>query len=143
MSLVLALGSNLGDRKNYLSQALEKLQESFSLIHQSRVYESIPIEYENQPDFLNQVVEFESPQIDPHQTLKVILAVEAQLGRHRLIPKGPRVIDIDIIFFDFQIINSPHLSVPHPQWSRRSFVFLPLQELPFWMKLQQNNSEKD
>lgn len=131
MSLILATGSNQGNRLEYLSQAKSLLEDDFQLIAESRVYESPAVDYLDQPDFLNQVLEFKTPNLTPATVLAHIQKIEKSLGRQRVIDKGPRTIDIDILFYDLQQIESQSLTVPHPSWSERSFVVKPLLELPF------------
>jgi 2-amino-4-hydroxy-6-hydroxymethyldihydropteridine diphosphokinase len=131
VSLILATGSNLLDKKTNLDNALRILKTKFSFIAASRVYTSEAVEYLNQPEFYNQVLEFEIPKISAQDTLQIINKIELELGRKRDIPKGPRIIDIDIIFWNLDEINSSNLTIPHPAWKQRSFVSLPLQELPY------------
>ena len=136
MSLILATGSNLGDKGEHLQQALEELSIHFKFIASSDVYKSAAVDYVNQPDFLNQVLEFELPNLSPRETIKLILEIEKKLGRVRNIDKGPRTVDIDIIFWNTKKINEPDLIIPHPRWQDRSFVVLPLQQLPFFKTIQ-------
>lgn len=131
MSLIVATGSNIGDRLSHLNAAKNLLKEKFNLIHESRVYKSEAVDYTNQPDFYNQVLEFELPDMAPKDAIEICLDIEARLGRTREIKRGPRNIDIDIIFWGTESINLKNLIVPHPRWSERSFIVLPLQELPY------------
>ena len=139
MSLILATGTNLGNKSLNLELAKEALSKKFSLIASSRPYHSAPVDYLDQPDFLNQVLEFETPLGPPESILQEIMAIESSLGRQRSIPKGPRLIDVDIIFIDFQVIQTEVLSVPHPSWKERPFVWEPLMELPFFESLKQHS----
>jgi 2-amino-4-hydroxy-6-hydroxymethyldihydropteridine diphosphokinase len=132
MSLIIATGSNIGERVANLKQAQALLSKKFTLIKASRIYESPAIEYTNQPDFLNQVLEFELPDADPSETMRQLLDIEKEMGRNREIPKGPRNIDIDILFWGKQELTTENLIVPHPRWQDRSFVVFPLMELPFY-----------
>jgi len=136
MSLIIALGSNLGDRKYYLSQALQKLCKKFSLIAQSRIYESESIGPISQGQFLNQVLEFQFPNSSPEEVLGATLLIEQELGRTRKQKQGPRTIDIDIIHFGHYHFFNTLLSLPHPEWKKRSFVVKPFLELPFSQQLQ-------
>jgi 2-amino-4-hydroxy-6-hydroxymethyldihydropteridine diphosphokinase len=140
MSLFIATGSNLGERFKNLKEAKDILSSTFSLIAESRIYESPAIDFENQPDFYNQVLEFKIPTMDPSQSMQYLLEIEKQMGRNRLIPKGPRIIDLDILFWDSLAIKSEHLELPHPRLFSRSFVVLPLSELPGFKKLQEKFS---
>jgi 2-amino-4-hydroxy-6-hydroxymethyldihydropteridine diphosphokinase len=136
MSLIIATGSNLKNKKKNLLQAKNQLCKYFDFVAESQIFSSPAIEYLNQPDFYNQVLEFKIPSLSPQETLKVTAQIEYELGRKRDIPKGPRIIDIDIIFWDLDKINQPNLVIPHPAWSERSFVVEPLQQLPFFSKIQ-------
>lgn len=140
MSLFIATGSNLGDRENNLELALFNLSKEFNFIAKSRIYESAAIEYTNQPDFYNQVLEFKSPLMSPDNVLLVLNEIENSMGRIRNFNKGPRVIDLDILFFDDIKIQSPLLTIPHPRLFERSFVILPLSELPGFGELSKTYS---
>jgi 2-amino-4-hydroxy-6-hydroxymethyldihydropteridine diphosphokinase len=140
MSLFIATGTNLGDRKKNLIKAKNILSTHFILKAESRIYESPAVEYENQPDFYNQVLEFEIPNITPLTCMELLLEIEKELGRNRDIPKGPRLIDLDILFWDFLEIKTKNLEIPHPSLFERSFVVLPLSELPGFKELEQNFS---
>ena len=138
MSLIIATGSNLGDKKNHLDRAKELLSHNFKFIAMSKIYQSEAVDYLDQPEFYNQLLEFELPLLSPSQALEIILELEKSMGRVRGISKGPRVIDIDIIFWGTDIVNQKNLSIPHPSWSERSFVALPLQELPYFETLKKS-----
>lgn len=141
MSLFIATGTNLGDRQKNLTEAKEILNTYFELIAASRIYESTAVDYENQPDFYNQVLEFKTPALKkPEDVMQLLLEVEKTLGRNRDIPKGPRLIDLDILFWDDLKIKTPLIEIPHPRLFTRSFVVLPLSELPGFNKLQQKFS---
>jgi 2-amino-4-hydroxy-6-hydroxymethyldihydropteridine diphosphokinase len=136
MSLVIATGSNIGDRENNLLEAQHLLQSKFKLIAKSRIYESAAVDYKDQPAFYNQVLEFEVPEKEPELIMNQLLEIEKAMGRSRDIKRGPRNIDIDIIFWGNEKINLPNLTVPHPRWNQRSFVVAPLSELPFFQTLK-------
>jgi 2-amino-4-hydroxy-6-hydroxymethyldihydropteridine diphosphokinase len=138
MSLFIAIGTNLGDRYKNLEVARNVLSSTFHLIDESRIYESPAVDYLNQPDFLNQVLEFKTPTLSPDDVLDFCLAVEKLLGRERDIPKGPRTIDIDLLFWDHSPFTSQQLTLPHPRLFQRSFVVLPLSELKGFLKLQKH-----
>ena len=135
-SIFIASGSNLGDRAHNLSLAQEILQEHFNLIAASRIYESPAVDYLNQPDFYNQVLEFKVPISSPQETMDLLLQIEKNMGRNRLIPKGPRLIDLDILFWRHDKIQTESLIIPHPRLFERSFVILPLSELPGFRELK-------
>ena len=136
MSLFIATGTNLGDKKIHLNEALEIHSKKYSLIAQSRIYESPAVDYLNQPDFYNQVLEFKTPPDSPESVMNQLLEIEKNMGRNRILPKGPRIIDLDILFWDDLEIVSETLIIPHPRVFDRSFVVLPLSELPGFVSLQ-------
>lgn len=136
MSLIIATGSNIGESISILKEAEQKLDQMFGLIAASRIYVSKAVEYENQPDFFNQVLEFHLPEISPKDVMRKLLELEKDFGRNRNIPKGPRTLDLDIIFWNLDKINDPELTVPHPRWMERSFVVKPFQELPFFKTVE-------
>jgi len=125
----LSIGSNLGDRINYLKKALEKLkQNNIQIIKSSNIIETEPYGYKEQGKFLNMAVEIDSD-LEPFELMKLISKIESELGRIRTKRWGPRVIDIDIIFYDYLIINEPDLKIPHPDMQNRFFVLKPFQEI--------------
>jgi 2-amino-4-hydroxy-6-hydroxymethyldihydropteridine diphosphokinase len=136
MSLIIATGSNQGNSLTILREAKSILCSHFSFIAESRIYTSKAVDYENQPDFFNQVLEFNLPALLPDTVMTYLLDIERQMGRSRIIPKGPRTIDIDIIFWGQEKFNSEHLTIPHPRWNERSFVVRPFQELPFFQTIE-------
>ena len=139
MSLILATGSNLNKKKENLEQAKNELSKHFSFIAESNIFTSPAVDYLNQPDFLNQVLEFELPtDKTPDQVMQMILDIEFSLGRRRDIPKGPRTIDIDIIFWNLKEFKTKMVTIPHPSWQDRSFVVLPLHDLPFFSQIQKH-----
>ncbi|MBC7540563.1 MAG: 2-amino-4-hydroxy-6-hydroxymethyldihydropteridine diphosphokinase [Bacteriovorax sp.] len=137
-SIFIATGTNLGDRMLNLLEAKIQLQKHFHLIAESRIYESPAVDYLNQPDFYNQVLEFILPCENPETIMTLLLQIEKNIGRNRLIPRGPRLIDLDILFWGTEKIDSPSLQIPHPRLFERSFVVLPLSELPGFKILKEN-----
>jgi len=136
MSLIIATGSFLENKLKNLETAKKILSLHYELIKGSDIFESVAVDYFDQPDFFNQLLEFKVPNEDPQHVIKKILEIEHTIGRVRNIDKGPRVIDIDIIFWGLRKINSSTLTVPHPEWHKRSFVVRPLQQLPFFKTIQ-------
>ncbi len=124
----LALGSNLGDRLANLKQAIAALTPQLDVKAKSQVYETLPWGYEDQPKFLNQVVKAKT-YLEPEPLLKHLKRLEVALGRQESFPNGPRLIDIDILFYDELILYSPSLVIPHPRLHERAFVLLPLMDL--------------
>jgi 2-amino-4-hydroxy-6-hydroxymethyldihydropteridine diphosphokinase len=128
-TVYLSLGSNIGNREANINEAIQRLGELGTVEAVSSFYETEPIEVERQQAwFLNCAVKMETA-LPAERFLKQILAVEQAMGRKRLEPKGPRTIDIDIIFFDAAIFNTPELTVPHPAMQQRRFVLEPLAEI--------------
>ncbi len=127
-TVYLALGSNLGDRLANLKQAIGALTPQLEVKAKSYVYETPPWGYEDQPKFLNQVVKAKT-YLEPEPLLKHLKRLEVALGRKESFPNGPRLIDIDILFFDEVVLNTPMLIVPHPRLQERGFVLMPLMDI--------------
>src|SRR5688500_14891331 len=122
MLVYLALGSNLGDRASFLKAALEDLpRQGIEVVRCASLYSTEPREVVDQPWFLNTAV-LGSTALEPRRLLEACLAVEAANGRRRDRDKGPRTLDIDIIFYGSRIIDEPGLAVPHPRLAARRFV---------------------
>lgn len=124
----LSLGSNVGDRAANLNSAIEQLQALGKIEKVSSFYETEPVEFENQPWFLNCAVKLDTEKM-PKQLLAGILDVEQEMGRRRTQKKGPRAIDIDILLFGNSIIDTKGLTIPHPAMHERRFVLEPLAEI--------------
>ena len=132
-TVYLSLGSNMGDRRENIAHAIRELEpHGVRVTRQSSLYETepfdVPPELENQAWFLNGVVEAETD-VSPEQLMRALLDIERSLGRERRVPKGPRLIDIDILLFGFQVVHSPGVEIPHPRMARRRFVLAPLAEI--------------
>ena len=128
-STYLLLGSNMGNSTELLSNAIEQIENKIGpLLLQSNLYATAAWGNTSQPDFLNQVIEVNT-QLDATETLKEILSIEKNMGRIRTIKNAPRIIDIDILFFNNEIINRSDLIVPHPEIQNRRFVLTPLHEI--------------
>jgi len=125
----LALGSNIGDREANLRDAATRLEShEIHLLCRSSLYETAPQELLDQPWFLNAVVQVETS-LFPMQLLARVREIERQMGRRRVTPKGPRNIDIDILFYGRTVIATAELEVPHPRIAQRRFVLEPLAEI--------------
>lgn len=124
----LSLGSNLGDREGFLAMAREAVGKELGKVRFSGVYETEPVEFQDQPWFLNQVAEVRT-ELSPEEVLERIRVIEAAAGRQRGIPKGPRTLDIDILLFGDAVRGDEELTLPHPRLSRRRHVLVPLVEL--------------
>jgi 2-amino-4-hydroxy-6-hydroxymethyldihydropteridine diphosphokinase len=124
-----SLGANIGDREAHLREALRRLEAPWlHLTRQSSIYETAPRDFEDQPWFLNLAAEADVT-LEPRALLEEILALEQYFGRRRDVSKGPRAIDIDILFYGGCVIDEPGLHVPHPRLHERRFVLEPLAEL--------------
>ncbi len=124
----LGLGSNLGDRKQNLSQALGLLSIYVMVDKVSSIYETEPVGYLEQPLFLNAVCLI-SVELKPGKLLRLARRIEAELGRKPAFPNAPRTIDIDILFYGDEVLNNKELTVPHPRLAERAFVLVPLAEI--------------
>ena len=127
-TIYLGLGSNLGDRMGNLHAAVAALRPAVEPLALSPVYETAPWGYEEQADFLNQVIRAETDLL-PDELLKYVKAIERQLGRRPRFRYGPREIDVDILFYDDLHMESFGLNVPHPRIAERAFVLVPLAYL--------------
>ena len=127
--IYLCLGSNLNNRQRNISQTIEKLKEKeFIVTKTSSLYETSPWGKTDQSSFLNLVLEGKTT-LSPENLLKEIKDIERDLGRIPTEKWGPRTIDIDILFYDEHIINTPLLTIPHPMLHQRAFVLIPLKEI--------------
>ena len=125
----LLTGANLGDRFGTLDKAIRLIEARIGSINAvSSLYETAAWGVEQQPDYLNQAISVQT-KLPPQELLDEILRIEESLGRVRRVKWGSRTIDIDILFYGNQIINTPSLSIPHAQLHRRNFVLIPLLEL--------------
>jgi 2-amino-4-hydroxy-6-hydroxymethyldihydropteridine diphosphokinase len=129
-TVYLGLGSNVGDRQAALQTALQRLDESadLRLRRVSSMYETAAMDYLDQPDFLNCVAELET-ELLPLRLLQRVQRIEREMGRIQNFPKGPRIIDIDILLYGAATVRSAALEVPHPRMNQRRFVLEPLCEL--------------
>jgi 2-amino-4-hydroxy-6-hydroxymethyldihydropteridine diphosphokinase len=139
-----SLGSNLGDRAAQIGRAVEALAAAkIRPLRQSSLYLTEPVGGPDQRPYLNCAIEAETEWM-PRELLREVQRVERQLGRHRLVPNGPRAIDIDILFYGTIVIRSRDLTIPHPRIAERRFVLLPLSEIAAGLRhpvLQQTIAE--
>ncbi len=126
--IILSLGSNIGDKKSNLEAAINQINKFSAIKKISSIYESEPILLKDQDNFYNLVLEidYKKSVIELLQSTK---DVERRMGRKKTVKYGPRIIDIDIVFFNNKIVNSKDLVIPHYDWSNRVFVVKPLSEL--------------
>ena len=126
--IYLSLGSNLDDRYAALQAALAAFPPAVTVLAESPIYETPPWGVTDQPAFLNMVVRAET-HLTPLALLALLKRLEAQLGRLPSIRYGPRKIDLDILFYDELILDTPELTIPHPRLHERAFVLVPLADL--------------
>jgi len=129
MRAFLGLGSNLGDRAQYLKEAIAALESTeIEIVATSRIYETEPWGVMDQPQYWNQVIEIGTT-LEPLDLLHVCQGIEHQLGRERKVHWGPRTIDIDLLIYDNRSSESEELRLPHPYIEERAFVLAPLREI--------------
>jgi 2-amino-4-hydroxy-6-hydroxymethyldihydropteridine diphosphokinase len=128
-TVYLSLGSNVGDRDSNLSAAIAALTPNGIQVKRvSSIYETEPVDFLDQPWFLNCVVEAET-ELQPHALLQSLRAIESYLGSQKEFAKGPRKLDLDILLYNSQTIATPDLQIPHPRMLERRFVLTPLAEI--------------
>jgi 2-amino-4-hydroxy-6-hydroxymethyldihydropteridine diphosphokinase len=123
--IYLSLGSNLGDRAANLERAIEALPAAGV---RALLYETEPVDLREQPWFLNCVVEAETS-LSPRDLLAVLQGIERQMGSSKLIARGPRIVDLDVLFYGGEVIHTPEMEIPHPRMAERRFVLVPLAEI--------------
>ncbi|WP_410512990.1 2-amino-4-hydroxy-6-hydroxymethyldihydropteridine diphosphokinase [Paenibacillus sp. BR2-3] len=126
----IALGANLGDREGTLAEALNRLNghEAIQIVRCSGVYETEPVGYLDQPQFLNMAAALVTT-LEPESLLNVMLEIETGLGRTRDIRNGPRTVDLDLLWMEGRSMDTPHLTLPHPRMHERAFVLFPLNDI--------------
>ena len=124
----LSLGTNLGNRAANLKEAISALAPQLDVKAKSKIYETLPWGYTNQDKFLNQAVKAVT-YLEPEPLLKHLKRLEVALGREKTFRYGPRLIDIDILFYDDIMIATPNLIIPHPNMHERGFVLMPLMDI--------------
>jgi 2-amino-4-hydroxy-6-hydroxymethyldihydropteridine diphosphokinase len=124
----LALGTNIGDREANLCKARKELAPKVTIIKESPIYITPPWGYEDQPEFLNQVLEVQT-KMRPRRLLAYLKRIEKKMGRLKTFRNGPRLIDLDILFYGQRVIERSNLRIPHPRLHERSFVLVPLKDI--------------
>lgn len=126
----IGIGSNLGDRWENIQTATDETSNFCTILSKSSIYETDPVELKNQPKFLNTVIKIET-NLSSKELLIKLHEIEHKLGRNRAIEakNGPRAIDIDILFYNDEIVKSTDLEIPHPRLHERNFVLTPLREI--------------
>jgi 2-amino-4-hydroxy-6-hydroxymethyldihydropteridine diphosphokinase len=127
-TIYLALGTNLGDRMDNLRRAVAALSPTLRVTGLSSVYETPPWGYADQPAFLNMTLAAETD-LDPQALIAFLKKLETDLGREKTFRNGPRLIDIDILFYDDLIFEQADLTIPHPRLHERAFVLVPLNDI--------------
>ncbi len=145
MKAYLGIGTNIGNRMENLQNSIDALNllPLTSVTQVSNIYETDPVGYDNQDDFLNIVVEVET-ELNSDNLLGAALGIEAGLGRIRTIKNGPRVIDIDLLLYGDETKNTETLILPHPRMMERGFVLVPLSDIDFEsMFIDKNDIQKE
>ena len=126
----IGIGTNIGDRKDNLNRTVKLLGENGKTLIKrvSSIYETAPVGYLDQAAFLNIVVEIETV-LDPFELMEFTASIEKVMGRERLIKWGPRIIDLDILLYENEVIKTENLIIPHPRIGERAFVLIPLMEI--------------
>jgi 2-amino-4-hydroxy-6-hydroxymethyldihydropteridine diphosphokinase len=128
-NVYLSLGSNLGDRAKNLRDAIAALRKvGIDVKRISSMYETEPVDYLDQSWFVNMALEVET-ELPPAALLRALHAIETQMGSKKLIAKGPRLIDMDVLLYGNEVIDTPELQIPHPRMHLRRFVLEPLAEI--------------
>ena len=126
--IYLALGTNLGDREANLQKAIDSLAPKVRPIRKSSVYATPPWGYTGQPEFLNQVIEVDTL-LQPLPLLHLLKSIEADMGREETFRYGPRLIDLDILFYGSEVVEGEIITIPHPRLQDRAFALMPLAEI--------------
>ena len=126
--VLIAFGGNIGNVEESFEIAFQKLKQIGTITKISKYYITKPVGNANQPDFTNGALTFET-QLSPQQLLKELLKIEKEAGRVRVRKNEPRILDLDIIFYDNEIIEEKNLTIPHPRLYERKFVLEPLNEI--------------
>lgn len=126
----IALGSNLNSPASQVKSALQSIEQlpKTRIIKKSSLYKTAPEGYQNQPDFINAVVEV-ATELKPEILLENLLKIETDFGRERHFPNSPRILDLDLLLYDDLILSTETLTLPHPRMHLRGFVLLPLAEV--------------
>jgi 2-amino-4-hydroxy-6-hydroxymethyldihydropteridine diphosphokinase len=125
----IGIGSNIGKREYNCKKAIQKIEGKGIRVKKiSSMYETKPWGFKEQPLFINMVIEVET-EINPYELLKILKQIETEMGRKETIRWGPRIIDLDILLYNNEIIDREDLKIPHPFLHQRDFVLLPLSEI--------------
>ena len=128
-TVYLSLGSNMGERAENIARAIAALgRRGVRVTLESSLYETEPLEIREQAWFLNCAIAGET-ELSPRRLMEVLLEIEREMGRERIVAKGPRLIDMDILMYGEDIVREPGLEIPHPRMAERKFVLVPLAEI--------------
>ena len=127
-NVYLLIGGNVGNRLQNLRHAVDQLSSWGTVVQHSSIYETAAWGKTEQPSFLNQALEYQTD-LAPQALIRTILQIEEEMGRRRTEKFGPRIIDIDILFFNSEIVQEPHLTIPHPEIQNRRFALVPMAEI--------------
>jgi 2-amino-4-hydroxy-6-hydroxymethyldihydropteridine diphosphokinase len=127
--IYLSLGSNLGNRAANLDRAMAALPDAgVRVLRRSSLFDTEPVDFLDQSWFLNCVVEAETS-LEPRQLLDELQGIERLLGARKLVPRGPRIIDLDVLFYSTSVIRVEEMEIPHPRMANRRFVLVPMAEI--------------
>ncbi|MFM9836401.1 MAG: 2-amino-4-hydroxy-6-hydroxymethyldihydropteridine diphosphokinase [Methylophilaceae bacterium] len=126
----IALGSNLSNPESQIIRALQSIDKlpKTQLINKSSLYQTAPVGYDEQPDFINAVAEV-ATDLNPQDLMQQLLTIEQAFGRERPFPNSPRILDLDLLLYDDLVLSTENLTLPHPRMHLRGFVLLPLAEI--------------
>jgi 2-amino-4-hydroxy-6-hydroxymethyldihydropteridine diphosphokinase len=128
-TVYLSLGSNIGDRAGNIARAIQALgTRGVRVTRKSSLYETEPVEFREQAWFLNAAIEVQTD-LAPERLMEVLLEIERDMGRERCVPKGPRLIDMDILLYGSEVVREAGLEIPHPRMAERRFMLVPLAEI--------------
>jgi 2-amino-4-hydroxy-6-hydroxymethyldihydropteridine diphosphokinase len=128
-TIYLSLGSNMGNRAENIVRAIAALgRRGVRVTQESSLYETEPLEIREQPWFLNCAIAAET-ELSPEGLMEMLLEIEREMGRERIVPKGPRLIDMDILLYGEDVVREPGLEIPHARMAERKFVLVPLAEI--------------
>ena len=133
----IALGSNVGDPASNLAEAVERLARSVRIEDVSSAYRTEPVGLREQPFFLNAVARLRTD-LTPRDVLSVLKRIEGAMGRQREVPRGPRIIDLDLLLYDDLELDEPGITIPHPRMEQRRFVLEPLAEIAPGIRLRRS-----
>lgn len=124
----IALGTNDGNRESNIQTALEEIAQFAKIVQKSSIYNTEPVGFKNQSDFLNMVIAIET-KLNPVELMIKLEEIEHKMGKNKEFENGPRLIDLDILFYDDRVVRHSHFEIPHPRLHQRNFVLTPLAEI--------------